>query len=330
MLERMERTTCGVCGLVDTVCSVRHRSRVIAKSAVMQELLKRAKKFASTDAPLVVFGESGTGKEVVARTVHASGKRAEAPFVAVNVAALPAELLESELFGHAKGSFTGADRNKTGLFEEANGGTIFLDEIGEMPLPLQAKLLRALQDGEIRRVGDTRSFGVDVRVICATHRDLAELVRRGTFREDLYYRLKVLSLRVPPLRDRREDILPLARHFLSAEGTAKELDATCERALLEYRWPGNVRELQSAMKHGAALATGKTITAADLPDEIHVHERASNDVVLRPLVEVEREHVLAVLDACHGSQAEAARVLGIGRNTLWRKMRAFALEPTSS
>ena len=182
----------------------------------MRELFQRAARFAQNDAPVVILGESGTGKEVVARTLHANSPRAEKPFVAVNVAALPDELLESELFGHARGAFTGAHQAKEGLFEAAEGGTLFLDEIGELPLTLQAKLLRALQEGEVRRVGDTRAKEVDVRVVCATHRALAERVRQGQFREDLYYRLKVLSLRVPPLRDRPEDILPLARAFLAA------------------------------------------------------------------------------------------------------------------
>jgi two-component system response regulator HydG len=254
--------------------------------------------------------------------------------VAVNVAALPAELLESELFGHGKGAFTGADRARRGLFEEANGGTLFLDEVGEMPLPLQAKLLRALQDGELRRVGESQSFAVDVRIVCATHRDLARLVQQGTFREDLFYRLKVLTIRVPSLRERPEDVLPLAQHFLSQEPTEAAGFSPEARALLQrYPWPGNVRELQNAVKHGAALATGPEVQRDDLPEELLVAEAPTPDRGARPpggaddrarlrsLAEVEQEHILRVLDACGGSQTEAARVLGVGRNTLWRKLR---------
>jgi len=316
---------CDVCGLVPLLAG--RRGRVQAASPAMQAVLKRAARFAASDAGVVILGESGTGKEVVARTLHASSPRAARPFVAVNVAALPAELLESELFGHVRGAFTGATAAKPGLFEAAHGGTLFLDEIAELPLSLQAKLLRALHDGEIRRVGDTRAFAVDARVVSATHRDLAELVRRGRFREDLFYRLKVLTLRVPPLRARREDILPLARQFLRAERRGpRDFDRGACARLLEYAWPGNVRELQSAVKHGAALAAGPLVHADDLPEELvdGAGRAAPSTTLLRPLAEVEREHILRVLDACDGSQQRAAGVLGIGRNTLWRKLRGYA------
>ena len=304
---------------------------MVTRSATMQDVLKRAARFAASDAPVAVIGETGTGKEVVARILHANSPRAHKPFVAVNVAALPAELLESELFGHGKGAFTGAAAARRGLFEEADGGTLFLDEIGEMPLSLQAKLLRALQDGEVRRVGENRSFAVDVRIVCATHRDLAELVRAGAFREDLYFRLKVLTLKVPPLRERREDILPLATQFLAEQ--KRRLDgftADAEALLLRYAWPGNVRELQSAVLHGAALAAGNEVAADDLPDEVRFSSMAVTSggggasQGLASLAEVERQHILRVLDACGGAQVEAARVLGIGRNTLWRKLREFS------
>ncbi|HEY0838812.1 MAG TPA: sigma-54 dependent transcriptional regulator [Vulgatibacter sp.] len=345
--------SCSVCGLVPLAPGLRRHDRVIAESPAMQELLKRTSRFAPSDAPVAILGETGTGKEVVARTLHANSLRASQPFVAVNVAALPAELLESELFGHGRGAFTGASGPRRGLFEEASGGTLFLDEIGEMALPLQAKLLRALQDGEVRRVGENRSFAVDSRIVCATHRDPAELVRQGLFREDLYFRLKVLTLSVPPLRERREDILPLATQFLGAErrplqGFTKEAEAM----LLSHAWPGNVRELQNAVRHGAALATGPQVDVEDLPEDLHdkrepfarsargsigptggaidskalsrpASPAASRADDLRPLAEVEREHILHVLDACGGSQTEAARILGIARNTLWRKLRGF-------
>ena len=321
--------TCEVCGLTPLAPNLRHATRIVAKSPAMHDLLKRVARFAPSHAPVAILGETGTGKEVVARTLHANSARAAKPFVAVNVAALPAELLESELFGHARGAFTGAANAKTGLLEEADGGTIFLDEIAEMPLPLQAKLLRALQDGEVRRVGETRPFAVDVRIVCATHRHLLERVREGAFREDLYFRLKVLTLRVPPLRDRREDILPLARHFLEDEGrTARSFARDARKRLTEYSWPGNVRELQNFVKHGAALASGPEVRAEDLPEEIEAASSTSSSPApgradLRPLAEVEREHVLRVLEACRGSQAHAARALGIARNTLWRKLRAY-------
>src|SRR5690606_15086317 len=197
------------------------------------------------------------------------------------VAALPSELLESELFGHAKGAFTGATTAKRGLFEEADGGTLFLDEIAEMPASLQAKLLRALADGEIRRVGETRAFAVDARIVCATHRDLAECVRRGTFREDLYYRLRVLTLRVPPLRERREDILPLAERFVPEEGRHARFSPAAVRALTAYAWPGNVRKLANAVKHGLALSEGLVIDVEHLPEEITRSEEHTSELQSR-------------------------------------------------
>ena len=324
--------TCSVCGLVPLAPRLKGATHVVAKSLSMQTLLKRVARFAKSDAPVAVWGETGTGKEVVARILHASSARAKKPFVAVNVAALPAELLESELFGHGKGAFTGAAVARSGLFESASGGTLFLDEIGEMPQSLQAKLLRVLQDGEVRRVGENRSFAVDVRVVSATHRDLAERVRDGSFREDLFYRLAVLTLEVPALRERRDDILPLAAHFLAEERSeARGFSARAKKRMVEYAWPGNVRELQNVVRHGAALSTGREVDETDLPEGILrasaasvVRVGASRDADgLRTLAEIEREHILRVLDACDGSQAEAARVLGVARNTLWRKLRSF-------
>ncbi len=332
-MERVECSSsgrCEVCGLVPGGPRVKGSPHVVAQSEVMQAVLKRAARFAASDAPVAVLGETGSGKEVVARILHANSARASQPFVAVNVAALPADLLESELFGHGKGAFTGAGSARRGLFEAADMGVLFLDEIGEMPLPLQSKLLRALQDGELRRVGESQSFAVDVRVLCATHRDLAEQVRLGEFREDLFYRLKVLTLEVPPLRQRRDDILPLAHHLLADEKTpARAFTTRAAARLLGYSWPGNVRELQNVIKHGAALAVGAEIREEDLPDELARAPEPSRTASpsaagLPSLAQVEREHLLRVLDACGGSQAQAAHVLGIARNTLWRKLRKYA------
>ena len=342
MERHLERETCAHCGLMPHVVSSRDRGRVVCASPLMRDLLRKAARFAASEAPVVVFGESGSGKEVVARALHANSPRAQQPVVAVNVAALPTELLESELFGHARGAFTGAHQARKGLFESADGGVLFLDDIGEMPLPHQAKLLRALQEGEIRRVGETAAKEVDVRVVCATHRDLAERVRSGHFREDLYYRLKVLSLVVPPLRERPEDVMPLARQFLQQEKTkAKRFSSAAERTLRTYLWPGNVRELQNAVKYACALAPGEVVEAEFLPDELSApsamaSSRSStggaltqpNSVTsaparLVPLAEMEREHILGVLAACEGVVTDAARILGVGRNTLWRKLKQY-------
>jgi DNA-binding NtrC family response regulator len=324
---------CDVCGLETVIASVRSTTPIVAASEPFQAVLLRVADFAEADAPVMVFGESGTGKEIVARALHANGPRRAGPFVALNVAAVPGELLESELFGHVRGAFTGATGAKQGLLEAADGGTLFLDEIAEMPRPLQAKLLRAVQEGEVRRVGDTRVFGVDVRFVCATHRDLKAMVARGDFREDLYYRLKVLTVRVPPLRERPGDVLPLARNFLAMERRpARGLSPEAEAALLAYPWPGNVRELGNAVKHGCALARGDLLRPEHLPEEVQGSGAAGPAPAggaVRPairLADAEREHVLSVLRGCAGSQAEAARALGIGRTTLWRKLRRWGVE----
>jgi two-component system response regulator HydG len=289
----------------------------------MQEVLRRALAIAHTSAPVVLLGETGTGKEVLARALHHGSPRSAKPFVPVNCGAIPGDLLESELFGHVRGAFSGAVADKPGLFEVASGGTLLLDEVADLPPLLQVKLLRVLQDGEVRRVGANRPVATDVRVIAATHKDLEAQVELGTFRADLFFRLKVFSLRLPALRDRREDILPLARHFLAAEGEpAHELGPAAEGALLRYRWPGNIRELSNAMRYAATLADKPVLEPRHLPEEI-VYSAAPQPPAggLRTLVEVEEDYVMTVLRACGGVQADAARVLGIGRNTLWRKLR---------
>lgn len=334
-MEHMETKPplCDVCGMEPVVPRWTKSAFVVSLSPVMQEVCKRAARFAASLAPVVIYGETGTGKEVIARLIHQNSGRAHQPFVAVNVAALPTELLESELFGHSKGAFTGAASTRRGLMEEAAGGTLFLDEIGEMSLPVQAKLLRALQDGEIRRVGENQAFAVNLRIICATHRDLLELVSEGKFRQDLYFRLKVLTLTAPPLRERRPDILPLARTFLAEEAVlAQDFSDEAKERLLSYHWPGNVRQLQNAVRHGAALATGPQIEAHDLPDELGQPISIAKPPPIAPippheewsLQEMERRHILWVLDRCQGNQKIAAEKLNIARNTLWRKLRSYS------
>jgi two-component system response regulator HydG len=238
-------------------------------------------------------------------------------------------LLESELFGHARGAFTGAQTARKGLFEAANGGTLLLDEVAEMPLALQAKLLRALQDGEIRRVGESQPVHVDVRILCATHQNLQQCVREKRFREDLYFRLKVFTLVVPPLRERVEDIVPLATMFLAQEGHEGRFTPRAIAALQKYPWPGNVRELQNAVKHGAVLSQGADVDLIHLPEELTspvLIPHPEDEGALLTLEEAERRHILRVLEACGGQQQDAARVLGIGRTTLWRKLKGYGLD----
>jgi two-component system response regulator HydG len=295
----------------------------------MLEVLRRALAIARTSAPVVLLGETGTGKEVIARALHHGSPRRANPFVPVNCGAIPGELLESELFGHVRGAFSGAVADKPGLFETASGGTLLLDEVADLPPLLQVKLLRVLQDGEVRRVGANHPIATDVRVIAATHKDLEALVAAGSFRADLFFRLKVFSLRLPSLRDRLEDIVPLARYFLALEAESpRELGPETEDALLHYRWPGNIRELSNAMRYASALSEERIIEPQHLPEEILQRAApAPRRATLRTLVEVEQEHVLMVLRACGGVQADAARVLGIGRNTLWRWLRRLPRVP---
>ncbi len=320
---------CRSCRLLPLTPVGRKCNRLVARSAVMQALLTKASAIANTDASVVLLGESGSGKEVVARALHANSARNLKPFVAINCAAIPAELLESELFGHARGAFTGAHMARRGLFESADGGTLFLDEIAEMPLPLQAKLLRTLQDGEIRRVGESKPIHVDVRILCATHQDLQRCVRERAFREDLYFRLKVFTLLVPPLRERSEDIEPLTDMFREQQGHGGRFTAKAMAAIKKYTWPGNVRELLNAVKHGVVLSKGNNIDVGDLPDDLlqppRLTPRDRNDD-MTTLVEAERRHVLRVLEACGGQQQDAARVLGIGRTTLWRKLKGYGID----
>jgi DNA-binding NtrC family response regulator len=302
---------------------------LVARSAAMQEVLALVDRVAPASHPVLLTGESGVGKEVLARRVHALSGRA--PFVAVNCAAIPEALVEAELFGHAKGAFTGADRARVGLFASADGGTLFLDEVGELPLAMQPKLLRTLESGEVRRVGEATATVHDVRVIAATNRDLESEVRDGRFREDLFWRLAVLQVEIAPLRDRPEDIEALAEQLLgeASQGRVHDLDQAARRALLAYGWPGNVRELRNAMQRAATLATGDVVTLADLPPRVREGEgitsliqRAAQQQL--PLEAVERAYVLDVLKRADGNKTRAAEILGLDRKTLYRKLTEWA------
>ncbi len=306
---------------------------IIARSAEMRSALDLVARVAPTDATVLVRGESGTGKELIAKAIHHASQRARGPFVAVNCGAVPESLLESELFGHVKGAFTGAAAAKKGLFEEAHQGTLFLDEIGEMTPALQVKVLRALQDGEIRPVGSTQPITVDVRVLVATHRDLEQMIHQGTFREDLFYRLNVIVLPLAPLRDRREDIPVLAEHFLDRHGSklGRQLRLSAEALdrLLAYPWPGNVRELENAMERSAILSRTETVGPDDLPPHVAAGTTLGRAPALpaqQTLSDVERTHVLQTLERCGWNHSRTAEALGIGRTTLWRKLKEYGLE----
>ncbi|WP_047218974.1 MULTISPECIES: sigma-54-dependent transcriptional regulator [Delftia] len=303
---------------------------LVSGSEAMRQVFKRIGLAADSDATVLVLGETGTGKELVARALHRNSARAERPFVAVNCAAIPADLMESELFGHVKGAFTGAASDRAGRFREAQGGTLFLDEVGDMPLPTQAKILRALQEREITPVGASRALPVNVRIIAATHRDLPDAVRQGRFREDLWYRLQVVPVHLPPLRERLGDVLLLAEHFLRQGGGAspKRLGADAARLLLAHDWPGNVRELRNAMERAALLCPGPVIG----PEHIGLQPAAANGPAidwngpLAPAVaQLEREMVTRALAATMGNRAEAARRLGLSRQQLYRKLAEFGL-----
>jgi two-component system response regulator HydG len=304
---------------------------IVGRSSVIQELLDRVSRVAPTDATVLISGESGTGKELVARALHVASRRGDRPFVPVNCAAITETLLESELFGHAKGSFTGATRARRGLFEEANGGTLFIDEIGETAPGFQAKLLRALQEGEIRRVGESTPVQVDVRVVAATNQDLRRAIGERRFREDLYYRLAVVPIRIPPLRERREDVPLLAAHFLERAarrtGASKTLARDAVARLVEHGWPGNVRELENVIEHAAALAPGTEIRAQDLQIEAHAAPASAGSRTLAAAVEeAERAAIEAAVIRAGGDLGRVARELGVSATTLWRKMKRLGLE----
>jgi two-component system response regulator HydG len=326
--------------LRDAVAAAAHCEELIGASAAMQEVYELIARVAATDATVLVTGETGTGKEMVARAIHRRSRRREGPFVALNCAAVPEHLLESELFGHLRGAFTDARVARAGLLSQADGGTLFLDEIGDMPLALQPKLLRALQERAVRPVGGDTEVSFDARVIVATNRDLETAVEERRFRADLYYRINVIHLALPALRARGSDVLLLAQHFLSrfAAQAGKQVTALSSAAaerLLAYSWPGNVRELENCMERAVALARYAQVHVEDLPEKIrdyrpsHVLLAAEDPSELVPMEEVERRYVLRVLDAVGGNKREAARILGFDRKTLYRKLERYGLPPAS-
>jgi DNA-binding NtrC family response regulator len=327
---------------------------LVGRSAAFVEVMKLVGRVAATNLPVLITGESGTGKEIVARAIHRRSPRAAGPFVAVNCGAIPAELIESELFGHVRGSFTGATGDRRGLWQEADNGTVFLDEITETTFAFQVKLLRALQEGEIRRVGSNNTVFVNVRVIAATNRDAEREMREGRFRQDLLYRLNAVTLHLPPLRERREDILPLARHFaerLAADGqSCVSFSREAIKLLEDYYWPGNIRELENAIVRASALCD-QSIRPEDLPERIRnysqtAHADATDDTpssatqnqpptppheeYLLPLSTIEERHVARVLSYTGGNKQAAARILGIDRTTLQRMLKRHQLEPDAN
>jgi two-component system response regulator HydG len=307
---------------------------MLGESPAMRQVFSLMNRLALSDAPVLICGETGTGKELAARGLHEKSSRREGPFVAINCAAVPENLLESELFGHVKGAFTDARQARAGLFLEANGGTLFLDEVAELPLALQAKLLRALQDRRIRPVGSDKEIAFDARILSATHRDLDSRVESGQFREDLYYRLNVLQLDLPPLRARGSDVLVLANAQLLkvAARTGKQVRSfapEAARQLMNYAWPGNVRELTNVIERAVALAEYDEVTVADLPEKIQAFR--SSDVLvaghdpseLVTLEEVERRYILRVMEAVGGNRTRASEILKVDRKTLYTKLKNY-------
>ena len=318
------------------------RKNITAASTKMQKVLELVDLVSGTDSTILIEGESGTGKELVARAIHFGGPRASKPFIAVNCGALPEALLESELFGHVKGSFTGAMNDKKGLFEEANGGSLLLDEIGDMPSSIQVKLLRVLQEGEIRRVGSNSNISVDVRMLASTNKKLSALVEEDEFREDLFYRLNVIPITIPPLRERRDDIVPLVNHFVGVyKGKLKkDIQGFAPEALeilLNHDWPGNIRELENVVERAITLGAPPLISSSDLITILYLgevpskgSEAESGDFNLDKAHEIfEKEHLLKALQKNDWNRVQAAKDLGIDRTSLWRKMKDYDInEPT--
>jgi two-component system response regulator HydG len=307
---------------------------IVGRAPEMEKLYRIIAKAAQSTHPVLILGESGTGKEMVARSIHFSGPFRDKPFIPVDCGSLVPTLIESELFGYVKGAFTGAVQSRDGLLAIAEGGTVFLDEVGELPVDLQAKLLRAIQEREIRPVGSTRRIAINVRILAATNRDLEQAVAQGTFRRDLYFRLNVLSLRIPPLRERRQDIPLLAAHFLErlsrASGHERSVSDEAMKALLAYDWPGNVRELENCLERACAFTTGPMIQVADLPSSIHsapgtipIGVEGTTTKIL-PMAELEKQTILNTITQLNGDKLLAARLLGIGKTTLYRKLKEYS------
>jgi DNA-binding NtrC family response regulator len=337
-----------------TASEVEARPLLVGNSPRIQHVVQLIQKMARGRWPVLILGETGTGKEVVARSIYNANPAG--PFVTIDCSAMVGPLMESELFGHVRGSFTGAVASKAGLLELADGGTAFLDEIGELPLDLQAKILRVLQEKEFRPVGSNQMRRSDFRIIAATNRDLAKEVEKGTFRSDLYYRLNVVNLRIAPLRERAEDVPPLIAHFIGRYGNGHTLTSDTLNALLDYDWPGNVRELENAVQHMVALNSGPLLHLHDLPSSIQNHQLAArlearsvaacagaagvslepsnrttpvypvpNASPILPLIEIERRAILQAMEHTRGDRAVAAHLLGIGRTTLYRKLKEYHL-----
>jgi DNA-binding NtrC family response regulator len=308
-----------------------HFDQIIGKSVAMQQVFALVDRLTESHVDILLTGESGTGKDLIARTLHYHSARKHGPFVPINCASLPDSLLESELFGYVRGAFTDAHRDKKGLFVEAHGGTLFLDEVGELPLPLQAKLLREIEDKEVRPLGATKGQKVNVRVLAATNRDLRRAVVEGTFREDLFYRLNVVELHIPPLRERPEDVPLLIQYFMehsSYSSQARRLSARALQILLNYSWPGNVRELKNTMDRALVLCRGEEITEADLPPHLLMNKAMLTSLQAaflsrHSLADLEREYILLGLELTGGSKKAVAEILGIDRKTLYRKLDEY-------
>jgi DNA-binding NtrC family response regulator len=302
---------------------------IVGRAPEMEKLYRIIAKAAHSSHPVLILGESGTGKEMVARSIHFSGPFRDKPFIPVDCGSLVPTLIESELFGYVKGAFTGAVQSKDGLLAIAEGGTVFLDEIGEMPVDLQAKLLRAIQEKEVRPVGSTKRIPINVRILAATNRELEQAVAQGTFRRDLYFRLNVLTLRIPPLRERRQDIPLLVGYFLDRQerstGQERTISDEALKAMLAYDWPGNVRELENCLERACALTTGPVINVADLPTSIHSvrPENGDSSSKILPMVELEKQTILTTITQLNGDKLLAARLLGIGKTTLYRKLKEY-------
>jgi two-component system response regulator HydG len=314
----------------DQLAAAHHGERIIGNSAVMQKLIAEVEKIAPSDSTVLILGQTGTGKEVIADAIHAASPRCDKPMVKINCAAIPENLLESDLFGHERGAFTGAKEHKLGRFELANGGTLFLDEIGDMSMPLQSKLLRVIQQGEFERVGSTETIRVDVRLIAATNKDLAAAVAADEFREDLFYRLKVMTLQLPPLRERLEDVPALANHFITkySEKSRKPIRGIAREAvdaLKRYDWPGNVRELENVIERAVVLTETGVIELGNLPESVCPGEIADGDSIVipvgTPMDEIQQIAIEATLERTNGDKKLAASLLGIDVRTIYRKLK---------